>query len=784
MLKNRLSHLLLALLLFPTVLLAVSEDELLHVEEAFRFNAEEKAPGTIELNWEIADGYYLYRDKFKFKAEKGLQLPDKPVLPKGKVKNDPNFGDVEILRGKISLTVPYQFEPGAKGPATLTVGYQGCADLGVCYPPEKKTIVVEKAEVPAAAEPAQRGSVAEALAAAAKPSPFERLSRLTGGLGGDEAQELLPNDEAFAFSAELASPNILIAHWNIAPGYHLYKDKIKAALESATGLKLGPGDFPQGEMEDDLEGGLTEVYRGPLTIEFPVLGLQATPPEALRLKIRYQGCADQGVCYPPVKKTVDFDGVQLGLLSSAIAGADTVSAAATPSPEPDSGAAGMVSEQDAIAEQLASGNMILTLIAFFGFGLLLSLTPCVFPMIPILSGIIVGQGETITTRRSFMLSLVYVLAMAAVYAVVGVIAAVTGANLQTAFQNPWVLITFAGLFVALALSLFGFYELQMPAAIQSRLTDVSNKQRGGSLTGAAIMGVLSALIVGPCVTAPLMGALVYISQTGDSVLGGTALFVMGLGMGVPLLLLGLSAGSLLPKAGVWMDAVKAVFGVMMLGVAIWFLERVLPSAVTMFLWAALLILSGVYMGAFHGHGKVGHKLLPLWKGLGLMLVAWGMLILIGMAAGNGNPLQPLRGLAVGGMSQGAMAGGVETRRGLDFQPIKGVDGLDAALAKAAAQNRMVMLDFSAEWCITCKELEAFTFTDPAVHQALDDVLLFRADVTANDAEDKALLKRFGIIGPPAILFFTPDGKELKGHRVVGFMNAGDFRAHILNAKQQ
>ncbi len=784
MLKNRLSYLFLTLLLFPTVLLAVSEDELLHVEEAFRFNAEEKVPGTIELNWEIADGYYLYRDKFKFKVEKGLRLADEPVLPKGKVKKDPNFGDVEILRGKIHLTLRYQFEPGAKGPATLTVGYQGCADLGVCYPPEKKTIVVENPEASAPAKPAKRGSIAEALAAAAKPSPFERLNSLTGGLGGDEAQELLPADEAFAFSAELASPNVLVAHWNIAPGYHLYKDKIKTALESATGLKLGPGNFPQGEMEDDLEGGLTEVYRGPLTIEFPVLGLQATSPEKLRLKIRYQGCADQGVCYPPVKKTIDFDSVQLGLLTSATAGADSVSAAAAPAATSNGAAAGKVSEQDAIAERLASGNMVLTLIAFFGFGLLLSLTPCVFPMIPILSGIIVGQGETITTRRSFMLSLAYVLAMAAVYAIVGVIAAVTGANLQTAFQNPWVLIAFAGLFVALALSLFGFYELQMPAAIQSRLTDVSNKQRGGSLTGAAVMGVLSALIVGPCVTAPLMGALVYISQTGDGVLGGAALFFMGLGMGVPLLLLGLSAGSLLPKAGVWMDAVKAVFGVMMLGVAIWFLERVLPSAVTMFLWAALLMLSGVYMGAFHGHGKVGHKLLPLWKGLGLMLVVWGVLILIGMALGNGNPLQPLRGLAGGGVSASTVAAGSETRRGLDFRPIKGIAGLDAVLAEAVAQKRMVMLDFSAEWCITCKELEEFTFTDPTVHQALDDVLVVRADVTANDAEDKALLKRFGIIGPPAILFFAPNGKELKGHRVVGFMNADDFRAHILDAKKQ
>ncbi len=773
------------LLLLPAVSQAISEEDLLPVEKAFSFQADEKTTGTIDLEWNVADGYYLYRDKFKFKPDKGLKLLAEPVLPKGKVKSDPTFGDVEILRGKIRLKLPYELEPGVAGPVKLTVGYQGCADIGVCYPPERKTIMVERGEQEPPAGKQKTGSVAAALSSAVqKASPFERLNSLTRGLGGADETALLPADEAFAFSAELASPNLLLAHWNVAPGYYLYRDKIKTAVESATGLRLGQPTYPQGEMVDDFEGGMIEVYRGPVTVEFPILGIEKGTPESMRLKVSYQGCSEQGVCYPPVKKTIDFDEVQLGLLSTAAGAAQpaTASAAEPPPPMGSEASGGVVSEQDAIAERLASGNMLLTLAAFFGFGLLLSLTPCVFPMIPILSGIIVGQGEKITTSRSFMLSLAYVLAMAAVYAVVGVIAAVTGANLQAAFQNPWVLIAFAGLFVALALSLFGFYELQMPTAIQNRLTNVSNKQKSGSLTGAAVMGVLSALIVGPCVTAPLMGALVYISQTGDGLLGGLALFVMGLGMGVPLLLLGLSAGSLLPKAGVWMDAVKAVFGVMMLGVAIWFLERVLPSPVTMFLWAALLILSGVYMGAFHGYGKVGHKLMPLWKGLGLILIVWGVLILIGMAAGNGNPLQPLKGLG-GGSVAGAPASGAGVKQeGLPFRPIKGVAELDRVLDEARAQNKMVMLDFSAEWCITCKELEAFTFTDPGVHEALKDVILIRADVTANDEQDKALLKRFGIIGPPAILFFTPDGKEQRGYRVVGFMNAEDFRAHVLKAQ--
>ena len=781
---NKLYALLLMILL-PLPALAINQDELLHVDEAFVFSASEDKPGIIDLQWKIADGYYLYRDKFKFTPPEGLALDKAPEWPPGKVKMDPNFGDVEIYRGTVNVQLPYHFAPGQNGPVDIEVMYQGCADLGVCYPPQKKVISVERDEP--APPAASGGSIANQLAAVAGSSPFSRLDRLTSGLGGSDEPELLPNDEAFAFRAELTSPNTLVANWQIAPGYHLYKDKIRTALEGATGLKLGPGKFPKGEMEDDLEGGETEVFRGPLRVEFPILGVQSTPKN-LALNISYQGCADAGVCYPPVKKKIAFDAVQLAALAATkdLAGTAEITNAPAIASEPDMAAGTMVSAQDAIAERLASGNMILTLIAFFGFGLLLSLTPCVFPMIPILSGIIVGQGETLTTRRSFMLSLSYVAAMAAVYAIVGVVAGLSGANLQVMFQNPWVLIAFALVFVVLALSLFGFYELQMPAAIQSRLTNVSNKQRSGSMTGAAVMGVLSALIVGPCVTAPLMGALVYISQTGNAVLGGAALFTMGLGMGVPLLLIGLSAGSLLPRAGAWMDAVKSVFGVMMLGVAIWFLERILPPAVTMMLWAFLLILSGVYMGAFHGYGKVGHKLLPLWKGSGLIMIVYGVLILVGVAAGSNNVLQPLKGVmgagGVSAVSMGQSAAPVASSK-LPFRHVKGEMGLDDALDEARRKGTVVMLDFEAEWCAVCKELEKFTFSDPSVHEALSDVMLLQTDVTANDDEDKALMKRFGIIGPPAILFFTPDGNERKGYRVVGFMDAAEFRDHVLEAKK-
>jgi thiol:disulfide interchange protein DsbD len=450
-------------------------------------------------------------------------------------------------------------------------------------------------------------------------------------------------------------------------------------------------------------------------------------------------------------------------------------AEATAEAAPSADAEPMVSEQDRIAEVLKGGNLWLIVAAFFGFGLLLALTPCVFPMIPILSGIIAGQGPNITTRKAFTLSVVYVLAMALTYTVAGVLAGLFGANLQAAFQNPWILSLFALVFVALALSMFGFYELQLPSSLQSKLAEMSNKQEGGTLIGVAIMGLLSALIVGPCVAPPLFGALIYISQTGDAVLGGIALFALSLGMGAPLIAIGTSAGKLLPRAGAWMDAVKAVFGVLLLAVGILLLERILPAAVAMLLWGLLLICSAVYMGALtqlpagaSGWGK-------LWKGLGVFLLIYGALMVVGAAAGGKDTIQPLRGLMVGG------AGGAAAEHAA-FKRVKTVADLDRELAAAASAGKPVMLDFYADWCVSCKEMERYTFSDQTVIQEMGRFVLLQADVTANDAADQALMQgRFGIPGPPAMLFFDTAGSELRNFRLVGFKPAAEFAEHLRRA---
>jgi len=378
------------------------------------------------------------------------------------------------------------------------------------------------------------------------------------------------------------------------------------------------------------------------------------------------------------------------------------------------------------------------------------------------------------------MSLVYVLAMALTYTVAGVVAGLFGSNLQAAFQNPWILSTFALVFVALSFSMFGFYELQMPNAIQSKLTEISNRQQGGTLTGVAVMGFLSALIVGPCVAAPLMGALIYIGQTGDAVLGGSALFALSMGMGAPLLVIGTAAGKLLPKAGGWMDAVKAVFGVLLLAVAIWMLERIIPAQVSMLLWAALLIVSAIYMGALDSlpQGVSGWR--RLWKGLGMIGLIYGALLLVGVASGGSDALQPLKGVGFGSGGGSAQTGVAQQK--VQFKKIKGLEGLNRELQAAKSQGKVVMLDFYADWCISCKEMEKYTFSDPGVQQALQDVVLLKADVTPNDELDQALLKNFGLIGPPSILFFDRNGEEQRNFRLVGFLKADKFKAHVEKVK--
>jgi thiol:disulfide interchange protein DsbD len=415
---------------------------------------------------------------------------------------------------------------------------------------------------------------------------------------------------------------------------------------------------------------------------------------------------------------------------------------------------------------LKGGNFWEIVLAFLGAGMLLALTPCVLPMIPIISGIIVGEGHHLTRTRSFVLSLAYVLGMALMYAGAGVAAGLSGTLLSSALQNAWVLGAFALIFVVLALSMFGFYELQLPTALQSRLADASNRVGGGKLGGVFAMGALSAIIVGPCVAAPLAGALLYIGKTRDVVLGGSALFAMAIGMGVPLLLVGLSAGTLLPKAGAWMNAVKKSFGVMLLGMAIWVVSPLLPTAVVMLAVSVLLIVSAIYMHAMdplppHAHGP--HR---FWKGVGVICLVAGIALLVGVLSGSRDILQPLAGLRVATPASAAPAA-----QAAQFERVKSLAELESRLSAA---NKPAMLDFYADWCVSCKEMERYTFSDPAVQARFSGMLLLQADVTANDEQDKALLKRFSLYGPPGIIFFDARGKELADVRVVGYQESGDF----------
>ena len=624
------------------------------------------------------------------------------------------------------------------------------------------------------------------------------LLNLGEGLGIDASgeDEFLDPDVAFVLSAA-AGPGTVEARWDIAEGYYLYRDKFRFQAADGSGVTLGEAGFPKGKVKDDEYFGRMEVYYGSVAALVPVSRADRAGPAAgggpVDVDVTYQGCAEAGLCYPPITKTVS--------LFLPAARADTGTDAAPGAP--DLAALGMeggireapgvpglpglgageaapaeMPEQDRIAEALVSGNRWLVVLSLFGAGLLLTFTPCVLPMVPILSGIIVGQQKAdgrngVTTRRAFMLSLAYVLAMAFTYAVAGVVTGLFGANLAAAFQAPWIVSGFALVFVLLALSMFGFYDLQIPASWQAKLAALSHRQQSGTYIGVGAMGALSALIVGPCVAAPLAGVLIYIGRTGDPVLGGIALFALGMGMGVPLIVAGVSAGKLLPRAGAWMNAVKAVFGVMLLAVAIYLLERVAPEPVTLLMWAALFIVCSIYMGALDSLTAESGGWRRLWKGAGLVVLVYGVLVLVGAAGGQGDLLRPLKGIGP--------AAGEGARHDLEFRQVKGVDGLNAELLPAAARGRVVMLDYYADWCVSCKEMERFTFSDSAVRAALSGVLLLQTDVTANDALDKALLAEFGLFGPPAILFFGPDGRERRDLRVVGFMNAGAFRRVVERA---
>ncbi len=663
----------------------------------------------------------------------------------------------------------------------------------------------------------------------------DKLSGLFSEGSGRRADEILDPDRAFKINIAEHTRNQLLLSWQIEPGYYLYKDKL-AIRPVDQAVKLEHVALPPGTLKDDLLFGQVEVYYGQGRSLVPFT-LSDSDLKIAKFELSYQGCKEDTVCYPPIKKILSL---ALGsAIDSAIAGtnqvlsprlSDTMKTGASTASYPETAEPGkppqsvledektpasgvsslppgslggfvekpvgaedsasrrgsilntglitsdgasnaVLASQEVVTRKLKEGALLLNILAFFGFGFLLAFTPCIFPMVPILSGIIVGEGGRITRARALFLSLSYVLSMALCYAVLGVMTGLFGFNIQAAFQSAWVLVLFSGIFVFLALSMFGFYKLQLPSSWRGRLSSAREHGERGTLKGAAIMGALSAVIVGPCMAPPLAGALLYISQTGNALLGGLSLFSMGLGFGVPLLLAGITAGELLPRAGAWMNTVQRVFGVIMLAVAIWFLERVLPASVTLLLWAALFITTAIFMGALDRLESGASHWRRLWKGIGLVPAVYGVILIVASVGSGGTVTRPF--------NQPLLSGGNEVT--LSFQYIADTEALQMQLAEAKREGRSVMLDFYADWCITCNELERHTFSDPGVGAVLQEVVLLKADVTANNVADRALLQQFDLFGPPAILFFNTDAIEVKSHRLTGFVGPEQFVPHVRQA---
>ncbi|MEM9334396.1 MAG: protein-disulfide reductase DsbD [Pseudomonadota bacterium] len=741
---------------------AVAQDRPDPPEDVFRY-AVFDAGDAIEIDWFIEDGAYMYRDAFGFSSgDKAIQFSD-VEFPKAETHTDDFLGEQAIYRESVLIRIPYTSAGPRPANLAVTIDSRGCLDSGFCYAPVRwiETVSMKPAE-PATAS---TGAL-----------DFSSL----GSSGADEFPE---PDEVFFPNVYVVDGNTLEIGMQIEPGYYVYRDKVSVAIGSGPARAISL-ELPKGKDKYDQFFGDQEVYYDGFvgTVE---LARGVADGADVEIAFGYQGCADAGLCYVPLTRTLTaslptVDAIQdLSVVpTTAIrdpAGGEDSAAASTVAAATAPPVNAPVSEQGRLASIIKESSLWAMIAVFFGAGLALAFTPCVLPMIPILSGIIAGEGDNVSTSKGFTLSLAYVMGMALVYTAAGIAAAALGLQLQATFNQPWVLFLFAGLFVILAISMFGAFELQMPSSIQSRLAGVSGNQKGGTYVGAFIMGALSSLIVTACVAPPLVAALTVIGQTGDMVRGGSALFAMSLGMGAPLLLVGASAGQLLPRAGMWMEKVKGAFGFMMLALAIWMLSRALPGEITLALWAVLVFMAGVFLGGLTSLGPDSSISQRLGKGFGSLGLIYGVLLLLGSLTGGSNPLQPLASVNLGG------GAAVEKEEHLEFMRIKTVADLDREVARAAAQGKTAMLDFYADWCVSCLEMEAFTFTDADVHATLENTVLLQADVTANDDADQELLGRFGVFGPPTIIFFGTDGQQRHGYEVVGFMKAEAFASHVREA---
>ncbi|MCE7902479.1 MAG: protein-disulfide reductase DsbD [Gammaproteobacteria bacterium PRO9] len=734
------------------------EPDILKPEQAFQYTVTAD-PGALVVHWKVLPGYYLYKERMSFESRTPGVTLGAAEMPTGKLHTDEYFGDMHIYRGTVEVRLPIVARSDGITNVALAIKSQGCADIGLCYPPQ--TWVSNTALPAAAASTGQSGGQSGGLAA---------LLGKTGQEAGTNGSkdEPLPVDEAFRYRAELRDPNTLQVTWTIVPGYYLYRHTLGASTTSST-VQLGTPELPPGEPKVDEEYGNTLVFYDEVVMTVP---LARSSPDAgkLPLTIHFQGCKENSICYPPQAVATTLE-----LPAAGAAGAAAVG--------PTGGAdlAGAPSEQDRLFTLIRDGNLLAVLGIFAGLGLLLSFTPCCLPMYPILSGIIVGHGKAdgaeLGSGKGFLLSLAFVLGMALTYTILGAVFAAAGGQVQAVMQQPAVIIGVALLFVALALSMFGLFDLQIPSSWQTRLNAISGRQRSGSFIGAAVMGFISAAVITTCVTPPLVAALAVIAKTGDVARGALALFALGIGMGLPLLAIGASAGRLIPKAGAWMDSVKAAFGLMMLAMAVWMLDRLWPGTLTLALWAVLLVIGGVFLGAFAPLEAAAPLSRKIGKGFGIVATIYGAALLLGALAGNEDALRPLQFTAITSTSAPGTAAGTDAGH-VSFTRIKTLDDLNNAVARASAAGQPVLLDFYADWCVSCKEMEKYTFPDPAVQAILAKAVVLQADVTAVDADDQALMRHFGIVGPPTIMFFTADGRELSSQRVVGFKPAAQFAAHL------
>ncbi len=748
---------------------AIQPDELLLPDEAFKLSAQAVGDKQIKLDWDIAEGYYLYHDQLSIQSV----TPDITItqqnlsFPKGKTKLDQIFGETTIYTDHLSLAVPLEYTSGnTVSHIEVEARYQGCYKKGLCFPPQTKRLNLSLADT------ASNTADIMPLSQINHNAPHvKRIVRSSSELTEPVlTPELTPkNPHPFEYTLLGLDKHTLLAQWTIQPGHHLYQSKIQFEVKSPEGVSLGKPIFPPGQVVNDEFLGRMHLYQDSLNVSIPLDLNNATQNQADELLIltHYQGCSDNtGLCSDIItaQDTIKISTLPEKITPTLLAGFSLTS--------PNSNTEG-VRDTDYFSKIQSSG-FFGTIALFFGGGLLLALTPCIFPMIPILSGIIVGQGN-ISVYKAFLLSVVYVVASATAYAMIGIAFGLFGSNLQTVLQHPIAISLFAALFVALGLSMFGFYDLQMPASLQNRLNELSNQQQGGSLIGAAIMGFLSTLIVGPCVAPPLAGALTYIAQTKDALLGGLALFFMGIGMGVPLVIVGISAGHLLPRAGAWMDTTKAIFGIIMMGLAIWMLDRIVPIQVTMALTGTLLVASGIHMGALDKPDNETGGWGRFWRSIGLILLLYGTTQFLGVATGSTNLWQPLKGVF---SPTEAVARTEPISNKPKFQVIKNIDDLNRMLEFAKQNQQPVMLDFYADWCLDCKRMDKNVFENPAISTAMQNILLLKADVTAGDSEDKTLEKHLGIIAPPSIVFFDKNTNEIKDIRLIGYEDTADFSRRL------